>query len=408
MIGGRQSGPCFSPDPMKSAKHELVSRRTGITLIAVLRVTRSIAAGMINVAFPYYILSRLHYGAFIIGLIYVSATITTAVLGFTAGITTDIWGKRGTLMIASALLPVSAILIYFSHNLWLIFPAAMMGGYSATGSLAGGGIGGAVQPIQSTVLASLIPGERRTRLFSLFTFMSGVTAAVGALFTKLFDVRDIFLVAAIVSALGIPGLWKLRLVESRGVIGKLKTKKTIGKFTITGMLNGFSQGLVVPFLIPFFVLVYHVPKSQMSEYAFASGILASFALLGAPVLERHFGFVKSIIFTRGTGMVLFTIFPLITFLPVSVIIYIIAPSLRVAALPIQQSELTRRVDEDEMGRALGINQVARLAASSTGTGLSGYLMESALFEIPFFAYGVIMAANLYLYFRFFGTKKREL
>ncbi len=392
---------------MKTAEPGRRNQRTGIALIAGLRVSRSIAAGMINVAFPYYILSRLHYGAFIIGLIYVSATITTAVLGFTAGIVTDIWGKRGTLMIASALLPVSAILIYFSHSLWLIFPAAMIGGYSATGSLAGGGIGGAVQPIQSTVIASLVPGERRTRIFSLFTFMSGVTAALGALLTKVFDVREIFLIAAIASALGIPGLWKLKVAESKGMIGRLKTKKTIGKFTVTGMLNGFSQGLVVPFLIPFFVLVYHVPKSQMSEYAFASGLLAAFALLGAPVLERHFGFVKSIVLTRGTGMVLLTIFPLVTFLPLSVLIYILVPSLRVAAVPIQQSELTRRVSDDEMGRALGINQVARLAASSTGTGLSGYLMESALFEIPFFAYGLIMATNLYLYFKFFGLKKRE-
>lgn len=371
----------------------------------MLRITRSIAAGMINVAFPYYILTRLGYGVFVVGLIYVSATIATAVLGFSAGISTDIWGKRGTLMIASAFLPLSALLIYLSSSLWVIFPAAMIGGYSATGSLAGGGIGGAVQPIQSTVLATLAPTAQRTRYFSLFTFMSGVTAAFGALLSKAFDVNDIFLVAAIISAAGIPGLWKLKVADSKGVIGRLKTKRTIGKFTITGMLNGFSQGLVVPFLIPFFVLVYHVPKSQMAEYAFIGGILASFALLGAPLLERKFGFVRSMMLTRGTGLLMYTIFPVVTSLPLAVLIYILAPSLRVAALPIQQSELTKRVDEDEMGRALGINQVARLAASSTGTGLSGYLMESALFEIPFFAYGLIMAANLYLYFRFFGTGK---
>lgn len=360
---------------------------------------------MINVAFPYYILTTLRYGAFVIGLIYVSATIATAVLGFFSGITTDVWGKRGTLIIASALLPLSAILVYLSPSLWIIVPAAMLGGYSATGSLAGGGIGGAVQPIQSAVLANLAPNDKRTKYFSVFTFLSGVTAALGALLSKAFNVHDIFLASAVISALGVPGLWFLKVPEAKGKIGKLKTKSTIGKFTLTGMLNGFSQGLIVPFLIPFFVLVYHVPKNQMSEYAFASGALGSFAILGAPLLEKYFGFVKSIVFTRGLGTILFVLFPIIRFLPFSIFIYIIGPALRVAALPIQQSELTKRVDEEEMGRALGINQVARLAASSTGTGLSGYLMDTALFEIPFFAYGAIMLTNLYLYIRFFGEKK---
>ncbi len=359
---------------------------------------------MINIAFPYYILTTLHHGAFTIGLIYVSATVATAILGFLAGITTDVWGKRGTLIITSALLPLSAIMVYTSSNLWMIIPAAMLGGYSATGSLAGGGIGGAVQPIQSAVLANLTADETRTKYFSFFTFLSGVTGALGALLAKVFDVRDIFLAAAVISAVGMPGLWYLKVEEARGKIGKLRTRTTIGKFTLTGMLNGLSQGLIVPFLIPFFVLVYHLPKSQMSEYAFASGLLGSFAILGAPLLERYFGFVKSIVFTRGLGTVLFVVFPVIRLLPLSVFIYIIGPALRVAALPIQQSELTKRVDDDEMGRALGINQVARLAASSTGTGLSGYLMEGALFELPFFIYGIIMAANLYLYVRFFGVK----
>ncbi len=371
------------------------------------RVMRSIAAGMINLAFPYYILQNLHYGAFVLGAIYVAATVATAGLGLLTGIMTDVWGKRETLVLANALLPISALMIYLSSNLWMIIPAAMLGGYSATGSLAGGGIGGAVQPIQSAVLASLTTGEVRTKYFSFFTFLAGATGALGALLAKLFTVQEIFLWSAIISAIGVPGLWLLRVPGVKGKMGRLKTKTTIGKFTLTGMLNGLSQGLIMPFLIPFFVLVYHIPKSQMSEYAFASGLLGSFAILTAPRLERHFGFVKSIVVSRGLGTVLMVIFPIIRWLPLSVIIYLITPALRIAALPIQQSELTKRVAHEEMGRALGINQVARLAASSSGTGLSGYLMETSFFELPFFIYGALMIANLYLYIRFFGERREE-
>jgi len=360
---------------------------------------------MINIAFPYYVLTAFHYGALAIGLIYVAATVATAILSLLVGVTADVWGKPGTLISASLLLPVSAIMVYLSGNLWLIVTAAMLGGYSATGSLAGGGIGGVVQPIQSAVLAGLTTNEERTRCFSLFTFVSGMTAALGALFSKLFEVRDIFLIAAIISALGIPFLWRVHVADATGRLARLNTKNTIGKFTLTGALNGFSQGLVVPFLIPFFILVYHVPKSEMSVFAFASGVLGSFSMLAAPVLERKLGFLNSILVTRGIGLTLFVIFPIIRFLPVAVIIYILAPSLRVAALPIQQSELTKQVDGDVIGRALSVNQVARLAASSAGTGVSGHLLDTSLFELPFFIYGLIMAGNLLLYIKFFSARR---
>jgi MFS family permease len=383
------------------------NRNIAIRRLAWSRITRSIAAGMINVAFPYYILSELHHGAFTIGLIYMSATVSTAILGLLAGVAADIWGRRGTLIAASLLLPVSAAVVYLSESLWLIFLAAMIGGYSATGSLAGGGVGGMIQPIQSAALASLTPKEGRTRFFSVFTFVSGAAAAVGSLLVGFFDVRDVFLVAAVVSASGIPGLWNIEFTDVNGKIGRLNARGTIGKFTLTGMLNGFSQGLVIPFLIPFFVLAYHVPKSEISVYTFAGGMLGSLTILAAPFLERNLGFVKSMVVTRGIGILLFLVFPMIRYYPLSVIIYVLAPSFRVAALPIQQSELTRRVDESETGRALGINQVARLAASSTGTGLSGFFMGSALFEIPFFAYAFIMGLNLYLYLRFFGSGKLD-
>ncbi|MHB8407601.1 MAG: MFS transporter [Acidiferrobacterales bacterium] len=381
----------------------LMDNRRAMVFLALARTCRSIAAGMLNLAFPYYILTRFPHGVLVIGFIFIAATLAGAVLSLLVGIGADVWGRRGTLVVANLLLPLSAIMVYLSHSLWLIVPAAMLGGYSSTGSLGGGGVGGVAQPVQSVVLANLTSYQERTKYFSLFTFLAGVAGALGALLARVLEVRDIFLVAAIISAAGIPLLWCIKVDASRGKLVRLKTRATIGKFTLTGMLNGFAQGLVVPFLIPFFILVYHLPKSEMSVFAFSAGLLASLSLLGAPLLERRLGFLKSILITRGTGLLLFLVFPIIRFLPLSAAIYIVAPALRVAGLPIQQSELTKRVDEDEMGRALGINRVARLIATSAGIGVSGHLFDAAHFEIPFFLYGLVMAGNLLLYMKFFGA-----
>src|SRR5579875_2058168 len=105
-----------------------------------------------------------------------------------------------------------------------LFLACMIGGYSATGSLMGGGVGGAAQPIQIVSIAQLTTSENRTSVLSLFTFISGIFAALGALAARLFTVRDVFLAATLISLVGIATLAPLRLREYRGSIRRLSSK----------------------------------------------------------------------------------------------------------------------------------------------------------------------------------------
>ena len=371
--------------------------------VAIFRMTRSVAAGMISIAFPYLILTTLHRSPFVLGLLYMTAAVATAVFGLLFGFLADTWGKRNTLALVGLMLPVSSLLVYFSGHLAVLFVACVVGGYSATGSLMGGGVGGAAAPIQIVVLADLTTPERRTVIISLFTFLSGLFAALGALVERSFTVQQAFGAATWISGIGMLCLLPLQLSESRGDLRRLESKRVIGKFTLTGALNGFSQGLITPFLIPFFVIVYHLPRSQMSIYGFISGLLGAVALLAAPMLERRLGFVKSIAFTRGLGAALLLVMPLTRLVGLALLIYMLTPALRVMALPVQQTAMTGMVSEAEVGRALGINQVARLAASSGAISLTGYLFDASDIAAPFFIYGAIMAVNICLYFRFFHS-----
>lgn len=99
----------------------------------------------------------------------------------------------------------------------------------------------------------------------------------------------------------------------------------------------------------------------MTVYAFVSGMLASFALLTAPRLEQTLGFVKSIAVTRGIGTVLLLLLPLLHLDAFTLAVYLVTPALRVMALPVQRTAFTEMVNQDALGRALGINQVAHLA-----------------------------------------------
>ncbi|MGC9000695.1 MAG: MFS transporter [Caldisericum sp.] len=378
-----------------------------IMLMVIFRLFRSLSAGMIAIAFPYRILVDLKYSTSTLGLIYTAATIATAIFGLLFGFLADIYSKKITLLMAAVLLPLSAILIFSSNNLFLLFVAAMLGGISATGSTSGGGVGGAAAPIQNAIITDLTRPQERTFYFSLLMFLGSIIAALGSLAAKFLSNKDIFLLAALLSLCSALVIAPIKLTRTANHENKfaLKSALTIGKFTLTGMLNGLSQGLVAPFLIPFFVITFNISESVMANYAFISGIIASFALLAAPYLKRRFGFLRSIIITRGLGTTLAVIMPIFRILPVSLFIYFSMPALRVMALPVQQSAMTDMVDSEEVGRALGVNQVTRLVSSSLGTLFSGYMFDISEIGLPFYTYGAVMGINIFLYYKFFKDSK---
>lgn len=362
---------------------------------------------MITLAFPYLILNKYHYGSLTLGLLYTVAAVATAVFGLLVGFLADLWGRKRSLWAVAVTLPMSSALVLGTHHLVWLFAAVALGGYSATGSLIGGGVGGAAQPVQTAIIASLAESKERTSYFSIFSFLGGLCAAGGSLSARLFTTRNVFAAATVVAAAGLVFLIPLRLPEPAGQLRRMKSARVIGQFSVTGLLNGFSQGLLMPFLIPFFVLVYHLPKDRMAVYSFASGVVGALALLTAPKLDQWLGFVRAIAWTRGVGAVLIAFLPVWHNLALALAIYLLIPALRVAALPTQQRALTDMVHAEETGRALGFNQVMRLGASSGAVALTGYLFEEADFAIPFELYAAIMLANIVLYFRFFGHHEQR-
>lgn len=378
------------------------AHRRDIILLVLFRASRSVAAGMIALTFPYIVLKNYGHSALTLGLIYTAASIATAVLGLAVGFLADHWGRKKSLELVAITLPISSALVYWGHGIWSLYAAAVIGGYSATGSLMGGGVGGAAQPIQSAIIASITSSRERTFYFSLFTFLSGVLAAGGTLMARIFTARESFLAATGIAAAGLIFLVPMRVPEFASRSRGMKNLKIIGQFSLTGLLNGFSQGLIAPFLIPFFVIVYKLPREQMATWGFVAGVLGSFAILAAPKMDRAFGFVRSIAVTRGIGAALLVVMPLVRFLPLSLAIYVLTPALRVAALPAQQRALTDMVTPGETGRALGLNQVTRLAAASGAVPLTGFLFAESDIGLPFYLYGAVIAANIALYFKFFG------
>jgi MFS family permease len=376
-----------------------------LRLLLLFRLTRTLAAGLIAVAFPYYVLTDLHRSAFTLGMLYVAATIATAGLALLVGYLADVWSRKGTLLLAGILLPAGAIVAFWSGHLPLLFLAAILGGFSATGARASGSAGGAGVAVQSAIIADLTTLDNRTRFFSLFTFLSGLFGAGGMLMAKIVGGRDAFLAAALISGAGLAFILPMKLAAPRqGERPPMKSLEMIGKFSLTGAVNGFSQGLIMPFLIPFFVIVYHMARQRMAAWGFCAELLSSVALLIAPWIERRMGFVRGVAFTRGAGALLLLLLPLTRSLPLALAVYLLTPALRVVAVPAQQTALTAMVHEGETARALGMSQVARLSASTGAIAFTGYAFGAEDIAMPFYAYAAVIAFSLVLYFRFFGAR----
>jgi MFS family permease len=376
-----------------------------LLLLIIFRACRSIAGGMMIVALPYLVLNTLHESSLALGAIYVIGVMSTAVLAVAAGHLSDRWDYKGALLVTGIMVPISAWMVFVNQSFPMLLAASVIGGFAATGSLIGGGVGGAAQPVQSSVIARLSTPANRTRYYSVLAFLSGIAGAGGALLVHYFSIRNTFLVAGIISAAGTGLLLFITIPEntaSAAPVTRRQSSQAIRHFSITGALNGLSQGLITPFLIPFFVLVYHLSKSRMAVYTAIGSVLASIALLTAPALERRLGFVRSITFTRALGTVLLILMALWHNLWLGLAIYLISPALRIAALPAQQSAIISRVEGTSMGRALALNQVTRLSASSAAMICTGFLFDISEIEMPFFLYAGVMAVNIYLYYRFFG------
>ncbi len=309
---------------------------------------------------------------------------------------------RPAYLTSLALLPVACALLLLPPTLPAVAAASVLGGFSATGSLAAGGVGGVAFPLQTAVLADLLPADRRTRWFSLFTFFSSLAAAAGTLAGGAVDLPTVF---ALALALSLVGVVAAIPVPVRPIVAGRRpspgSRAVIRRFTVTGVLNGLSQGLLTPFLIPFFVLAFGVARSEMSVYATASSLLGTGAVLLAPWLDARWGFVRSIVGTRLVAAALAIALPFSPFV-LAVALYMALPAFRVAALPAQTNALMGRLPAADRSEGAGTNQAARITAASGGTVFGGFALDDLWVGIPFLGYALALIVNAGLYVRFFG------
>ncbi|EQD42633.1 multidrug ABC transporter, partial [mine drainage metagenome] len=211
--------------------------RRGARLLLATRILRGLAAGLLTIAFPYLVLEELHTGAFLLGIVYAGGALSTAALSYGFGRLGSRTAMRATYLISLALLPVACFILLLPATLPLAAVASILGGFSATGSLAGGGVGGIAMPLQTAILSDLLPASTRTRWFSVFTFAVGFSAAIGAFIAGFGGLDQLFVVALVLSAASVVVAVAVPVRSlPRGRRPSASSRGVIRRFAATGLL----------------------------------------------------------------------------------------------------------------------------------------------------------------------------
>ncbi|MCY0862726.1 MAG: MFS transporter [Metallosphaera prunae] len=376
-----------------------------VFLLMISRVARSFAAGLLAVIVGLYYVHGLHLSLIQVGILFGVGAFVTPLLTLVLGFYSDRYGRKKILLATLSFLPLSVLILLLTSNFFLLMLSSALGGFGIAGGLVGGGVGASVAPMQTALLTEKVKPEERTKIFSWFTIISSYAGSAGALLANGTSYEELFIISLLVS--GLSALAVIPVKESFRPRRREEPKVTsrdndvIKKFTLTGILNGVSQGLIVPFIPIIFSEVYGLSQGFIGDLVSLGGVISASVMLATPALTERLGFVRLIIITRTISAVMVLLFPFLGVWYLASIDYVLFTPLRVIALPAQQALMMNLIGEGRRATATGANQAGRLIPAAASTSLSGYIMHALSFAIPFEAAFVATVLNSFLYFKFF-------
>ncbi len=379
-----------------------------VKLIMVSRGLRAFAFSYLNVVFAIY-LNRLGYSTLIIGIVhsvaYISGALLTAVWGFLS----DRYGRRRILVLLAILTIVSnGIYTFFSH-LFFILAAVVIANVGAGGSAGGGQGGGPFNPVEQALLAEKCSAEERNRIFSTNAFVGSVMGSLGALvsglpeylqetwgwapvtsykplfvLTMLFSIALIFVYQAITE--------EHRPSGTKRVISK-QSGAFVTKLSLLGIVDNLGAGLIGPLVSYWFFLRFGVELKSLGIMFFLSYFLAALSFLVAPVIARHIGVVRTMVFSHAIASLLNLC---LAFAPTFFIaggILVIRSFLAYMDNPLRESYTMAMVKSEERGSAAGVTNLARTVPFGISPTLSAYMMQSLSLSIPLVIGGSLQLIN---------------
>ncbi|WP_069806399.1 MFS transporter [Vulcanisaeta thermophila] len=384
-------------------------KRNALVLILT-RAIRSAAFGYLAFVVPLY-LKSLGFSAVLVGIYFMVATISSAVLVLVSGFLGDIIGRRDSLMIMSSLFVVAMAIYSFTDNKLIIFLTSILGVTTGVGGGGGAG-GGPVAPLLTSLLADHTEPSERVRVFSINTSVAVSSSFAGSLMASLllslgFSDQFLFRLSLALSLISLALLLLVdrdpRRVSARSVssVVRLRSVGNVARISIAGSLGSLGLGMVTPLLPLWFRLYLHATEVEVGEVYTVSYLASVVATLMASHVGKFLGRVRGIALFRSFSTLLFVVMALVPNFIIDAVLYVLRASLYMLTLPLRQSVSVEVIDEDERARGLSITGLARRLPYGIGSSLAGLFMDASLYALSMIVGGVIATMDPILYYVFF-------
>jgi MFS family permease len=350
----------------------------------------------------------------------IGALITLSLVGdmagtYVIGLFADSWGRRRTLALLSLLMAATGVIFGLVTSYPVLLLAAFVGtlGISASETAP-------FLPIDQAILAQITTPERRTALFARYNLVASGSSAGGALLAGLpalltgigiplaAGIRLLFGAYAVLG-LAVAGL-SLRLsplveapehppIQIQSLRQRLapplhRSRGVVWRLMALFSVDALAGGLVVQSLMAlFFHLRFGVPLTALSALFFGANLLSALSFLAAVPLARHFGLLKTMVFTHLPSNVLLALVAVAPTFPIAAALLLLRQALSQMDVPTRQAYTMALVASEERTAAASVTSLARSVGSSTSPVFSGLLLQGSLLVLglPFILAGALKA-----------------
>lgn len=379
-----------------------------IFLLGVTRVIRSFSFGYIAFLLPLY-LKAVGFSVELIGAYALIATISSSILVLISGFLGDIYSRKKTLLIMSALPIFAMAIVIMTKSIPILFISSVFGlTFSAMG---GGAGGGPVAPLQTAMVASRVK-DNRTMIYSYLTTAATFSAIAGGFFSSyvIQTVRDyfhfLFEISLILMGLSLIAIFMISeepdKPKERANISILpkRSAKNITKVAVSGLFGSLGLGMVLP-LLPVYFKMIGGSDFVISLIYDASYILAGFLVLTSSMVEKAVGTVKGIFILRSLGTLLLIPIPLIHSIPLAGALYVLRTGFYQSSLPMRQNLSMELYSPEERSRGLSFTGIARRLPYGIASMIGSTFLALGLYILLFSLSGFVAFLDPLLYYLFF-------
>ena len=413
------------PHDAGSAQGQALSGGAGFTrnvrLLLATRAARSFGQGVTVTSFSLY-LHALGYSGAAIGTVLMAGLMFGAMLTAIVGPLSDRTSQKRLLLGYEVAASLAALAAMLSRNEVILIFAATIAGFGRGAN----GAAGPFAPVEQAWIARELDGAVRRRALSVNATLGflgmGVGAATVAIpglraqgFANLDSYRLLFLVPLLgsLSAIGLLFLTTERSplpapppsADSRARDASITAEENrqLRRLATANAINGFAIGIIGPLIAYWFARRFAQGPTLIGP---AMALTFFLGAIGSGLnrrLANRIGVVRSVLWMRGTGLVLMIATALATSFPFAVAFYACRAACNQGTAGARQAVAADLTRAERRGLAASVQTLSLQIPRAAGPILGGLLIHQGAFVLPFLIAAALQGLYLVLYGRYFGA-----